>query len=255
MTFPPNNAAILVQGASRGLGLAFVRRFLEGLPDSLVIATSRTAATAEPLRELAESHDGRLHCLPLDVTDEASIAQAAERTGKITGTLDLLINCAGVLHDDSGLAPEKKLEDVTQSGLERSFRVNAFGPLLIARHFLPLLQHDRRAVFASVSARVGSIGDNRLGGWYAYRGSKAAQNQFTRTLAIEFSRRARNIIAVALHPGTTDTALSKPFQANVPPEKLFEPERAAGYLCDVIAGLRPEDSGAFRDWQGKDVAW
>ena len=112
-----------------------------------------------------------------------------------------------------------------------------------------------RAVFASISARVGSIGDNRLGGWYAYRGSKAAQNMFTKTLAIEWARSRRNVICVALHPGTTDTDLSRPFQANVPPQKLFSTERTVAQLLAVIDRLTPADSGRFLAWDGTEIAW
>ena len=251
----PDNAAILVQGASSGLGLAFTRRFLEDLPEAMVIATSRDPSSSDDLRSLATTHGERLICLPMDVADEDSIASAAGRVGESVERLDLLINCAGILHDTEGLAPEKRLEDVTPAKLERSFRVNAFGPLLVAKHFLSLLNHDRRAVFASISARVGSIEDNRLGGWYAYRASKAAQNQFTRTLAIECGRRAKNVIVIALHPGTTDTPLSKPFQANVSAEQLFSADQAARYLCATIAGLSREDSGQFRDFEGEPIPW
>jgi NAD(P)-dependent dehydrogenase (short-subunit alcohol dehydrogenase family) len=127
--------------------------------------------------------------------------------------------------------------------------------LLVAKHFEPLLAHRERAVFASISARVGSIGDNRLGGWYAYRGSKAAQNMFTKTLAIEWARSRRNVICIALHPGTTDTELSRPFQANVPPQKLFSVERTVTQLLAVIDRLTPADSGRFLAWDGTEIAW
>ena len=133
--------------------------------------------------------------------------------------------------------------------------MNAFGPLLVAKHFEGLLAHKERAVFASISARVGSIGDNRLGGWYAYRGAKAAQNMFTKTLSIEWARSRRNVICIALHPGTTDTDLSRPFQANVAPEKLFSSERTVRQLLAVIDGLQPEDTGRFLGWDGAEIPW
>jgi NAD(P)-dependent dehydrogenase (short-subunit alcohol dehydrogenase family) len=170
--------------------------------------------------------------------------------------LHLVVNCAGLLHDRAaGIAPEKRLADVEPDALAASFAVNAAGPLLIARHFEPLLAHAERVVFASISARVGSIGDNRLGGWYAYRGSKAAQNMFTKTLAIEWARSRRNVICVALHPGTTDTELSRPFQANVPPQKLFSTQRTVAQLLAVIDRLTPADSGRFLAWDGTEIAW
>jgi len=125
----------------------------------------------------------------------------------------------------------------------------------VARHFERLLAHRERAVYASISARVGSIGDNRLGGWYAYRGAKAAQNMFTKTLAIEWARTRRNVVCVALHPGTTDTELSRPFQANVPPEKLFAPERTVRQLLEVIDRLAPADTGSFLAWDGSRIPW
>jgi NAD(P)-dependent dehydrogenase (short-subunit alcohol dehydrogenase family) len=174
----------------------------------------------------------------------------------LTDRLHLIVNCAGVLHGGPAqLAPEKRLADVRPEALAASFAVNAFGPLLVAKHFERLLAHRDRAVFASISARVGSIGDNRLGGWYAYRGAKAAQNMFTRTLAIEWARSRRNLVCVALHPGTTDTDLSRPFQANVAPDRLFGPGRTVRQLLAVIDRLTPADTGRFYAWDGSEIPW
>ena len=186
----------LIQGASRGLGTTLVRVLLAADRRRRVFATCRTPQTGGVLAQLA-SLEPRLEILQLDVTREESIAAAADLVRERVGSLDLLVNVAGVLHGDRGLAPEKRLEAVSPDLLRRVFEVNAFGPLLVAKHFHPFLEHDRRAVLANVSARVGSIGDNRAGGWYAYRGSKAAQNMFTRTIAIELRRRAPNAIVVA----------------------------------------------------------
>ena len=191
----------------------------------------------------------------MDVTVEDSVANAAAAIRAETARVDLLVNCAGVLHDGADMQPEKRLADVSPVSLQRSFAVNAVGPLLVAKHFQGLLDREARAVFASLSARVGSIGDNRLGGWYAYRTAKAAQNMVTRNLSIELRRRARGVICVALHPGTVDTGLSRPFQSNVPEERLFSPERAARQLLDVIDGLRPEDNGGFFAWDGQPIPW
>jgi NAD(P)-dependent dehydrogenase (short-subunit alcohol dehydrogenase family) len=161
-----------------------------------------------------------------------------------------------MLHDaTTGMAPEKRLADVRADTLAASFAVNAYGPLLVAKHFERLLAHREQAVFASISARVGSIGDNRLGGWYAYRGAKAAQNMFTKTLSVEWARSRRNVICVALHPGTTDTDLSRPFQANVPPEKLFSVERTVRQLLEVVERLTPADTGRFLAWDGREIPW
>jgi NAD(P)-dependent dehydrogenase (short-subunit alcohol dehydrogenase family) len=164
------------------------------------------------------------------------------------------MNCAGLLHEGE-LQPERRLKDVTAAHLATSFQINAFGPVLVAKHFEPLLGNSARAVVANLSARVGSIGDNRLGGWYSYRASKAAQNMLTRTLAIEWSRRARPIICVALHPGTVATALSAPFRSRTPPERVFSVERAAQQLLDILDGVTGDDSGRFIAWDGTTIPW
>jgi NAD(P)-dependent dehydrogenase (short-subunit alcohol dehydrogenase family) len=247
---------VLVQGASRGIGLEFVRQCLAESRVGHVVATCRSPAAATDLASLAANAATRLTVLPLDVTNEASIAAAAAATAAAAPRLHLVVNCAGVLHDDaSGLRPEKRLADARPESLALAFAVNAIGPLLVARYFEPLLAHPDRAVFASLSARVGSIEDNRLGGWYAYRASKAAQNMYTRTLAVEWARSRRNVICVALHPGTTDTGLSRPFQGNVPEGKLFRVERAVSQLLQLIDRMQPADTGRFFAWDGARIPW
>jgi NAD(P)-dependent dehydrogenase (short-subunit alcohol dehydrogenase family) len=139
--------------------------------------------------------------------------------------------------------------------LSGCFAVNALGPALVMRHLLPLMRREGKAVLAVMSARVGSIGDNRLGGWYAYRASKAALNQFMKTASIEAARRYRNVIVLALHPGTTDTGLSAPFQANVPEGKLFSSAFVAERLLEVIEQTGPDDSGSFRAWDDSEIPW
>jgi NAD(P)-dependent dehydrogenase (short-subunit alcohol dehydrogenase family) len=251
----PAGSCVLVQGASRGIGLELVRQLLAEPAIGQVFASCRFPDHARELAALAASGP-RLRVVPLDVTDEASIARAARSVGELTDRLHLVVNCAGLLHGGSAqLAPEKRLADVRPEALATSFAVNAFGPLLVAKHFERLLAHRERAVFASISARVGSIGDNRLGGWYAYRGAKAAQNMFTRTLANEWARSRRNVICVALHPGTADTDLSRPFQANVAPGKLFSPGRTVRQLLEVIDRLTPADTGRFYAWDGSEIPW
>jgi len=246
---------VLIQGSSRGIGLEFVRQLLRDATPGHVFAACRAPQAASSLVELA-AQDPRLRLVELDVTSETSIRAAAASVAAEVPRLHLVVNCAGLLHDRAaGIAPEKRLADVESDALMASFAVNAAGPLLVARYFEPLLAHAERAVFASISARVGSIGDNRLGGWYAYRGAKAAQNMFTKTLAIEWARSRRNVICVALHPGTTDTELSRPFQANVPPQKLFSVERTVAQLLAVIDRLTPADSGRFLAWDGTGVTW
>lgn len=250
---PPRCA--LVTGASRGLGLALTRALLARGDQARVFAAARAPERSAGLRELAAAHGAALQRVALDVRDEPSIAAAAAAVRAATPRLHLVIQCAGVLHDGGGLRPEKQLADVDPAMLRAAFEVNAFGPLLVAKHLAPLLRHDERAVLAHVSARVGSIGDNRLGGWYAYRASKAAQNMFTRTLAVELGRSARNVIVVALHPGTVDTDLSRPFQRGVPAHQLQSADEAAARLLAVIDSLGPDDHGTFLDQRRRPIPW
>jgi NAD(P)-dependent dehydrogenase (short-subunit alcohol dehydrogenase family) len=252
----PDGFHALIQGASRGVGLQMVRQLLEHEQVGKVFATSRHPEKSDQLRHLRQSHRQQLHLIPLDVTRESSVRRAASDLQDLVDDLDLLFNVAGLLHDDTtGMMPEKSLSDLEPDHLRRSFDVNAIGPLLVAKHFYPLLQHDRRAIFANMSARVGSIGDNYKGGWYGYRASKAAQNQFTRTLAIEFGRRAPNAVCVALHPGTVDTDLSAPFQSHVPDDQLQSPAESVSHLFEVIDDLDQDDSGEFFDWAGEPIEW
>jgi NAD(P)-dependent dehydrogenase (short-subunit alcohol dehydrogenase family) len=251
----PAGSNVLIQGASRGIGLEFARQLLAEPQVDRIFAACRSPQTATALTSLA-AREPRLRVLELDASDEDSIRAASAAVAAAAPRLHLIINSAGQLHDAAaGIAPEKRLAEVRPDALATSFAVNAFGPLLVAKYFEALLAHKERAVFASISARVGSIGDNRLGGWYAYRGAQAAQNMFTKTLSIEWARSRRNIICVALHPGTTDTDLSRPFQANVAPQKLFSTERTVRQLLAVIDGLQPEDSGRFLGWDGAGIPW
>ena len=203
------------------------------------------AALADALAE--EGADVRRLSRPdIDLTDEATIAAAAARAG----APDLVIVATGLLHDGEQ-GPEKSIRDFDPVWLARQYAVNAIGPALVAKHFLPIMPRAGRSVFAVLSARVGSITDNRLGGWYGYRASKAALNQLIRTLAIEDKRRNDRGIVVALHPGTVDTKLSQPFQQKG--RDLFQPGRAAVQLLDVIDGLKPADSGRHFAWDGAEV--
>ncbi|WBH16377.1 SDR family NAD(P)-dependent oxidoreductase [Sphingomonas radiodurans] len=189
----------------------------------------------------------RLSRPELDLADEASIAAAASSID----APELVIVATGLLHDGER-GPEKALRDLDPAWLARQYAVNAIGPALVAKHFLPLMPRSGRSVFAVLSARVGSISDNRLGGWYGYRASKAALNQFVRSLAIEDKRRNERGIVVALHPGTVDTKLSQPFQQSG--RDLFKPDRAAVQLLDVIDELKPQDSGKLFAWDGTEIA-
>ncbi len=244
----------LIVGGSRGIGLALVEALLADPQWACVTAASRSAAESAELKTLKTRHGERLQSLALDVGSDASIEQAASALRARHPVLHLLINTAGLLHGE-GLSPERRLADVQSDQLLRSYAINAVGPILVARYFQPLLSHDARAVLAALSARVGSISDNRLGGWYAYRAAKAAQNQLMRTAAIELARRAPRLICVSLHPGTVETGLSAPFRGNVAADKLFTPAFAAERLLAVIAGLSRESSGRFYAWDGREVPW
>lgn len=186
----------------------------------------------------------------LDLEHEDSIAAAA-RALDAGPALGLVFVATGVLH--SGFEPERSYRTLDADHMARDYRINTIGPALVAKHFLPLLPRDRRAVFAALSARVGSIGDNRLGGWHSYRASKAALNMILRTLAIELARTHPLAVVAGLHPGTVRTGLSAPFQRGVKPEQLFSPARSAGHLLDVIDRLEPRDSGGVFAWDGTRI--
>lgn len=243
-----------IQGASRGIGLAFVENLLAQPQVECVLASSRQPAESSGLQALRQQYGDRLQLIPLNLADDQAIAAAAEKAAAIVPRLDLLVNASGFLHGN-GLAPEKRLAQVSRELLLQTFTTNTFGPILMVQALEPLFKHKEPAVLANISARVGSIGDNQLGGWYSYRASKSALNMLTRTLALEWQRRHPNAIVVALHPGITATDLSAPFQANVPPEKLFSPDRTVRQLLAVISGLTAADSGQFFAWDGSPIPW
>lgn len=185
----------------------------------------------------------------LDIFDDAQLAALAAR---LDPAPSLAIVTTGMLHDDLQ-QPEKSLRELSADRLARSFAINAIAPGLVAKHVLPVMPRHDRAVFAVLGARVGSIGDNRTGGWHGYRASKAALVQLVKTIAIETARTRPHAIVVALHPGTVDTGMSKPFQRAVAPEKLFTPEVSAAHLLAVIDGLKPADSGGHFAWDGTRI--
>jgi len=247
-------AEVLVTGASSGIGLALTRALLEREAVAHVTAVSRGASQSEALCALQQRHPDRLQPLATDLCSAADRERLAEHLAQQGRSLQLVINAAGLLHAE-GLEPEKALSQLRQDALERSFAINAFAPILLLKALLPRVSRDAPCVFASLSARVGSIGDNRLGGWYSYRAAKAAQNQLLRTLAVELGRSHPKATVLILHPGTVDTPLSQPFQARVPEAKLFSPEHAARQLLEVIASARPERSGSFLAYDGSEIPW
>jgi len=234
MAEDPGKRAI-VFGASGGIGGAVTAQLRQS-GDYEVLAGSRSGS-------------GDFH---FDLTDESSIARSAQQVGS-GKPIDFVFIATGLLHRDDGISPEKSWRALDATNMSEVFAVNAVGPTLVAKHFLPLLRRDRRAVFAALSARVGSIADNRLGGWHSYRASKAALNMLMKTFAIELSRRNPQSIVTALHPGTVDTGLSRPFQRSVGAAGLFAPEECAAALLKVTAGLKPEDSGGLFGWDGVPI--
>lgn len=240
MTSNPAPSTAIVFGASGAIGRALTARLVAAGEQAPVYGAMR-----DPAVDLPEG------AVPLgfELTDETSIIAALDA---LEAPPTLVIVATGLLHDpERGIAPEKSWRSIDAAGMARVYAANTIGPALIAKHALPRLPRDRRAIFAVLSARVGSIDDNRLGGWHAYRASKAALNMLVRNFAIELARSHPLAVVVGLHPGTVDSRLSAPFQRGVPPEKLFSPDKAAGHLLDVITALTPADSGGLFGWDGQ----
>lgn len=230
-------------GASGGIGAALVAALAERQAGCQIYAGSRRGVP---------SSDPRITPFAFDLRDPESLGLAAESIAR-EGPIDLAFVATGMLVRQDGTGPEKSLKQITAQGLAEQFAVNTIGPALVAQAILPRLARDRRAVFAVLSARVGSIGDNRLGGWHGYRAAKAALNMLVRNFAIEMRRSHPQAIIVGLHPGTVDTPLSAPFQRGVAPDRLFTPEISAGHLLNVIDGLSPADSGGVFAWDGTAI--
>jgi NAD(P)-dependent dehydrogenase (short-subunit alcohol dehydrogenase family) len=227
----PNGFHALVIGASGTIGTALVE----------LLGASARCASVRGLHRHSQP--------PIDFADEASIGQAASA---LAGgpRLHLIINAAGLLHSDTFM-PEKRLADLHYAQMQATFQANAFGPALVMRHFAPLLDRER-AIMAMLSAKVGSIGDNRLGGWYSYRASKAALNMLVKTAAIEVARSQAASVLVALHPGTVNSALSRPFRG----EAIGRPaHEAASDMLRVLDTLNATDSGSFKSYSGAGLPW
>ena len=231
MIFDPKN--IVVLGAGGALGSAFVKVLSKKYKNASLFAFSRNG----------ENH--------INYNCENSLSEAADLASK-EKPLDLVIVANGILHE-AEIMPEKSLGDLSAEKFQRIYEVNTITPALIAKHFLPKLNREQFSIFATLSARVGSISDNRLGGWYAYRASKAALNMVIKNLSIEAVRRNKKAIIVGLHPGTVDSNLSKPFQRNVADGKLFTPEYSAAKLLTVIENLTPEQTGKCFAWDSEEI--
>ncbi|XP_071507431.1 C-signal-like [Diadema antillarum] len=264
-------ANALIQGASRGIGLQFCKHLLDTRSSLKVIATCRRPEEATELQQLRKENPQNLEILQLDVANEDQIKEVSSTVKQLlhgnpasTG-LDLLINCAGILHP-SGRG-ETSLKAVSQEALMSTFATNTIGPLLMAKHFGEFLTKGggefgkavadggkpHSAVLVNMSARVGSIADNKLGGWYSYRMSKSALNSATKNLSVEFSRGRKKVICISLHPGTVDTELSRPYHRNVPEGKLFSAEYSVKKMMEVVENASVEDSGKFFDFAGLEI--
>ena len=238
----PDNLRAIIIGASGGIGRAFIEELSSSSQINEIHALSRKTHTYLSPKVIPHEFDSS------DEENISRLASTLERTGKF----DLIIIASGFLHNQD-IKPEKTMRSMSLGNFQANFAINTFGPALTAKHFLPLMRKNQKTVFATLSARVGSISDNRLGGWYAYRASKAALNMITKSLAIENGRRNKDCIIIGLHPGTVDTDLSKPFQNNVPKEKLFSAKDSAQKLISVINQVTSDDSGFLLDWAGLKI--
>lgn len=237
----------LIQGGASGLGRALVDRVLKSGEFEQIFVTARD-------RTRIVTEDSRVIPIELDLICDTSIKEASEKIASQTDKLHLVLTTAGILQDESAeVRPEKKLADLTRSKLETVFSINCFGPFLWYAALGTLIRHREALVVATLSARVASIGDNRLGGWHSYRASKTAQNMLTKNLSLELSRTNPKAVIIGLHPGTVDTDLSKPFQTGVPSNKLFSPDQSAAYLWDVLNHLTPERTGQVIAWDGQMI--
>lgn len=240
MTAPASTSAVVI-GASGGIGRALVCALADSEAYAPVFALSRSEPSAP--------HGVRT--VPIDLGDEATIAAAAERVGA-TGPVGLVIVATGILHQD-GVSPEKSFKALDPAAMAAVFSVNTIGPALVAKHFVPLLARRGRCVFAALSARVGSIEDNCLGGWYSYRASKAALNQILRTLAIEVARNRPEALVVGLHPGTVASNLSRPFRSDPTAQGVVQPDVSAAHLLRVLDSLGAKDTGGVFAWNGMRI--
>lgn len=241
----PHHYTALVVGASGGIGAAIIKQLLSTPHVGHIIAVSRQPPRID---------DPRLTHLMLDVSQEQG--RTALQKELAARPIHFFFNAIGILHDKAQkLLPEKRLDQLSVENLAQTMNINAFTPILLLAALQDSFKGTHPTVIASLSARVGSIEDNQLGGWYSYRASKAAHNMLLKTASIELKRLNKQSAVLCLHPGTTDTALSKPFQARVPHEKLFTTTFVAEQLLAVIAQRTPDDSGTFWDWNGQPIDW
>ena len=240
------NIAIVI-GAGSSIGGSLINELARDESVDRIVAVGRASSSGH------SEHSDKVSYLRSDYSEE-SIEEVCTELVPSKGSITRLIICNGILHTDE-ISPEKRLEDISASSMRELLNVNTVIPLLWLAKLAPLLKSKNTCRVAILSARVGSIEDNRTGGWYSYRASKAALNMLIKTAAIELRRRAPNVKLIAFHPGTTDTRLSKPFQRSVPEGKLFTPEFVAKALLGLLRTLEPDTEQEFFDWDGQPVPW
>lgn len=239
---------VIVVGSSGAIGSAIVAKLLQDSSVTELHCWSRLSPDQQ-LGEIAVADSRIVHGF-IDLAVPESIEQAAKAIEP--DSIDRVIVASGLLHNQQ-FQPEKSLRQLTPEQFKQSMQINALGPALLAQQLLPRMRRHERAVFSMLSARVGSISDNRLGGWYSYRSSKAALNMLLRCMALEYRRTHPHLVIAGLHPGTVDSRLSEPFQRNVPEHKLFTPAYAAERLLAVTEGLSSDDSGNLFAWDGQAI--
>ncbi|RCK44469.1 C-factor [Thalassospira profundimaris] len=232
-SFAPGSIAVVI-GASGGIGRAFVHHLTNANHFSQIISLSRSGTP------------------PLDLLDETSIANCANSLSHMQGDIRLIIDATGFLHDEN-FQPEKSWRQINPAHMAHNFAINAIGPALLMKHFLPLLPKEGKSAFVTLSARVGSIGDNHIGGWYGYRAAKAALNQIVKTMSVELARKKRDALCLALHPGTVDTGLSAPFAKSGLPEQT--PKQATANMLNVINRLSRDQNGGFYAYDGSEIEY
>lgn len=253
-----DNKTYLIIGGTGGIGQAMVQQLVTATANEQD-DNNRIQVFATYHRSVPDFEADNLYWLQMDVSDESSIKQAADDIKQQSTHLNWVINCVGLLHTESA-QPEKALRQVETGFFLQNMQINALAGLLIAKHIRPLLAKaersaDKPAIFATISARVGSISDNQLGGWYSYRMSKAALNMGMKNLSIEWVRSLKDVCIVVMQPGTVNTQLSAPFQGNVADGQLFSPAYSAECLLEVLSGMSADKSGSFVDWAGESIPW
>lgn len=242
---------VLIAGVTGGIGMALARHMLDVDEEVKIWGIARRTAAAA---SLTRDYGSRVTLLDADLTQQAALASALPTWLPAGMPLHQLVYAAGVLHDVT-MHPEKRIEDIDATQLEKSFSVNALGMLFLVQASLPWLSHQEMKQVVAISAKVGSVSDNHLGGWYGYRMAKAALNMAVRNLSVELPRRLKPVVCVALHPGTTLTSLSQPFSRSLAKLKVHSPGETADNLYRILQHLSEKDNGSFLNWDGQKLPW